>query len=113
MSENYLVQYKNKYYPIKKYIVDLDTMTNTNKKQYLTKEKKWYLKLNQLFREKIERNYESHLEDLEQEFCLIISFEDKTNTKNVHDDVVRELIKNNFAYNDILVSNNIEIFENN
>lgn len=113
MSENYLVQYKNKYYPIKKYTVDLDTMTSANKKQYLTKEKKWYLKLNQLFREKIERKYEGHLEDLEQEFCLIISFEDKTNTKNVHDDVVRELIKNNFTYNDILVENNIEIFENN
>ena len=88
-------------------------MTSANKKQYLTKEKKWYLKLNQLFREKIERKYEGNLEDLEQEFCLIISFEDKTNTKNVHDDVVRELIKNNFTYNDILVENNIEIFENN
>lgn len=109
MSENYLVQYKNKYYPVKKYIIDLDTMTNSNKNKYLTKNKKWYLKLNQLFREKIEREFESHLEDLEQEFCLIISFEDKTNVKNVHDDVVKELIKNNFVYNDILVENNIEI----
>lgn len=113
MSENYLIQYKNKYYPIKKYIIDLDTMTNANKVKYLTKDKKWYLKMTQLFREKIEREYEKHLEDLEQQFCLIMSFEDKSNSKNVHDDVVKKLIKSNFTYGNIVVENNVSVFENN
>ena len=111
MSENYLIQYKNKYYPIKKYIVDLNKMTNANKSKFLTKDKKWYLKLSQLFREKIEREYGSHLEDLVQEFCLIISFEDITNQKNVHDSVINKLIKNNFIYSDIIVRNDVSIYE--
>ena len=111
MRESYLIQYKNKYYPVKKYIVDLKKMTRTNKERYLSKDKKWYLKISQLFREKIEREFEDHLDDLEQEFCLIISFEDSTNTKNIHDNVIEKLRRNNFVYSDIIVKNDVKIHD--
>ena len=111
MNEKYLIQYKNKYYPVKKFIVDLDKITSANKNKFLRRDRKWYLKLSQLYREKIEREYEGHLEELEQDFCLIISFEDNINKKNIHDGVIQKLIKNNFVYQDIVVRNDISIHE--
>ena len=49
-----LVKYGKKFHPTKKYAVDLSDVTPSNKKRYLGKDRKWYLKIEGLFRDFIE-----------------------------------------------------------
>ncbi|WP_197205613.1 S8 family peptidase [Cytobacillus firmus] len=109
LKERLLIQYGDKYYPVKKYAVDLSEMTEANQLKYTTKDKKWYLFLKGLFRDHIETKAQLEETDLSQDFCLMVTIKDPTGTKPVYDQVNQKLDEYNFWHNNIKLSNEVNV----
>jgi len=104
-----LVKYGKKYHPVKKYAVDLVDMTPSNKDKYLPAERKWYLKIEGLFRDFIERDAVKKDYHLSQEYCMILTIRDPKKTAPVYDEVSQQLTEKNFIHYDVRVRNNIQV----
>lgn len=109
LTEKMLIQYKDKFYPVKKYAVDLSDMTPANQTKYLTKDKKWYLILESLFRDHTETKAKLEDKDISQEFCLIVTIKDPTGTKPVYDQASQKLDEYNFWHSNIKIKTDISI----
>lgn len=108
-SEKVLLQYGDKYYPNKKFAVDLSELTQGKKEKFLLSPKKWYLKVEGLYREFIENQAELDRMDLSQDFCIIITFRDPKREKNIYDEVSQLLDSNNFIHRNIRIRQDIDI----
>jgi hypothetical protein len=108
-SEKILVQYGNKYYPNKKYSVDLNELTPTNRDKFLKQPKSWCLKLEGVYRDFIESRAESERMGLSQDFCVVITIKDPSQTKFIYDEVTQLLESNNFIHRNIKVRQDIDI----
>ncbi|KJR47343.1 putative serine protease [Desulfosporosinus sp. I2] len=95
LSEKTLIQYGDKYYPNKKYAVDLSQATVANKENHLESPKKWYLKIEGVYRKYIEELAITEKKDLEQEFCLVITIRDPNGKKDVYTETTQLLDVNN------------------
>jgi len=104
-----LIQYGDKYYPVKKYAVDLSELTDSNKQNYLTEDKNWYLYVRGLFRNHIERKALEESVQLSQELCLILTIRDPSGKANVYDEVTQKLDEYNFWHSNIKVSSDVNI----
>lgn len=109
LKERLLIQYADKYYPVKKYAVDLSELTESNRLNYLTPDKHWYLYIRGLFRDHIERKAFLNSIQLSQEFCLIMTIRDPVGKANVYDEVTQKLDQFNFLHNNIKLSGDINI----
>lgn len=109
LKERLLIQYGDKYYPVKKYAVNLAEISDSNKLKYLTKDKKWYLLMKGLFREHIETKAQLESSNLSQEFCLVVTIRDPSGTKPVYDQVTQKLDEYNFWHNNIKLQSEIEL----
>ena len=109
LKERMLIQYGDKYYPVKKYAVDTSELTDGNKLKYTTADKKWYLTIDNTYRSSIEDKAAIENRELSQEFCLIITIKDPTNTCNVYNGITQKLNEYNFWHNNIKISDNIKI----
>lgn len=109
LKERLLIQYGDKYYPVKKFAVDLSEMTDSNRMKYLTKDKRWFLYLKGLFRDHIESKSQQEGTIPSQEFCLIVTIKDPTGTKPVYDEVNQKLNEYNFWHNNIKLHADISI----
>lgn len=109
LKERLLIQYGDKYYPVKKYALDLSEMTESNKFKYLNKDKNWYLFLRGFFRDHIETRAQIEEFNLSQEFCLMITIKDPTGKKPVYDQVTQKLDEYNFWHNNIKLNSEVEI----
>jgi hypothetical protein len=107
-QERLLIQYADKYYPVKKYAVDLSEMTDTNKRKYVTANKKWNLKLSGLYRSFSEQQA-VHSRQLSQDFCLLITIKDPTETLNVYDETIQKLEAYNFWHSSINLYSQVNI----
>jgi hypothetical protein len=105
--ERLLIQFADKYYPIKKYAVDLSEMTDANKR-YITENKNWYLKLRGFY-----RRYTEHKAELigkpQQDFCLIITIKDPTGKLNVYNETIQKLDAFQFWHNSLSISSRITV----
>ena len=63
-----LVKYGKKFHPVKKYAVDLADMTPSNKQRHLGGHRKWYLKIEGLYRDFIEQDARIRNYQLSQEY---------------------------------------------
>ncbi|WP_214846090.1 S8 family peptidase [Exiguobacterium sp. S90] len=108
-SEKVLVQYGKKYYPNKKYSVNLNEITPTNKEKFLNGSKKWCLKIEGVYRDFIENKAEIENIALSQDFCVIITIKDPSQTKLIYDEVTQLLESNNFIHRNITVKQDIDI----
>lgn len=113
LSERMLIQYGDKFYPVKKYAVDLSEMTPGNKEKHLKGDKLWYLKLEGLYRDFIEKKSLRDSLELSQEFCAIITIKDPLKNCQVYNEVTRLLDVNNFWHNNIKLHQEIGIRVNN
>jgi hypothetical protein len=102
------IKYADKYYPIKKYAVDLSEMTDSNKQKYVTANKKWNLQLTGLYRHFSEQKA-IHTEVLSQDFCLLITIKDPSGTLNVYDETIQKLDAYNFWHNSINLYSQIKV----
>lgn len=109
LKERLLIQYKDKYYPVKKFAVDLSEMTESNKIKYLDKDKKWFLCLKSIFRDHIIMKSQQEGITPSHEFCLILTIKDPSETKNVYDSVSQKLDEYNFWHNNIKLHSDITI----
>ncbi|AWK52239.1 hypothetical protein DIC82_15080 [Clostridium beijerinckii] len=113
LSERMLIEYGDKFYPVKKYAVDLSEMTPTNKEKHLKGDKQWFLKMEGLYRDFIEKRSMAESFELSQEFCVIITIKDPAKKCQVYDEVTRLLDINNFWHNNIKLRQDIDITINN
>lgn len=107
--ERNLIKYGDKYQPIKKYAVNLEEMTATNKVNHLTAPKKWYLHVEGFYRDFIVGQAERDGVELSQDFCVIITIRDNKNKHNVYDHSTRLLNKNGFVHSDINIRNRVTV----
>jgi hypothetical protein len=108
LKERMMIKYGDKYYPVKKYAVDLSEMTDGNKVKYLGSDKKWYLKINGLFREHIEKISALNEGIPSQDFCLILTIKDPSGTKLVYDEVTQKLTELNFWHSNIKLHSEVQ-----
>ncbi|MFZ1515371.1 MAG: S8 family peptidase [Saprospiraceae bacterium] len=103
--ERILKSYHQKFLPIKKWVVNLEEMTKGNKEKYLEYPKIWYLKIEGLFRDHIEKI----TDQLNNEFCLIITIKDTKSDNNIYKEIEQELVAKNFMQNDINLRTNVRL----
>lgn len=109
INEHGLIQYRDKYYPVKKYTFSLSNATDSNKEKFLVGNRKWYLYLKGIFRDHIESKMESTGELLSQEFCVVITISDPDKSKMVYDSVAQKLNEFNFVSSNINIKAEIKI----
>ena len=111
-TEKMLVKYGDKFHPNKKYVVDLTELTPGNKQKLMKHPKKWFLKIEGLFRDFVERRSEIENIELAQEFCVLITIKDPLKEKNVYEEVFQKLEEHNFIHQDIIVKTEITVDAN-
>lgn len=97
------MKYGKKYHPVKKYAVDLADMTPSNKDKYLPGGRKWYLKIEGLYRDFIERDSVKKDYRLSQEYCMILTIRDSKHSAPVYDEVSQQLTEKNFIHYNVQV----------
>ena len=108
-SERMLVDYGDKFQPIKKWSVDLEELTQGKKEDHLKAPKSWYLKIEGLYRQFIEDLNESNDEAISQEFCLIITIRDNKHRHEIYDEVTQQLEVNGFVYSSVPVEQHVVV----
>ena len=104
-----LVKYGKKFHPVKKYAVDLAEMKPAPRDKYLMADRKWYLKIEGLYRDFIERDALKRDYQLSQEYCMVLTIRDPLGIAPVYDEVNQQLTIENFAHHDIKVRNIVRI----
>ena len=112
-SERMLLTYGDKFQPVKKWCVDLEEMNSSPKQKYLPSNRKWYLKLEGLFRQFTESKYTRDFETPSQDYCLIITIKDKDKHCPVYDEVTQRLNTFGFVCNDIQITESIHVESDN
>jgi hypothetical protein len=105
--ERLRIEFADKFYPVKKYAVDLSEMTEASK-QHISENKNWYLKLEGLYRSFSEQKA-VHIGKLHQEFCLFITIKDPTETLNVYTETIQKLDAFHFWHSNINLSSQIYV----
>lgn len=106
-----LVKYGKKFHPVKKYAVDLAEMTPAEREKWLPANRKWYLKIEGLFRDFVEKDAAKKDYELSQEFCMILTIRDPLGEAPVYDEVTQQLTQENFVHHDVRVRNIVRIDE--
>ena len=106
-----LVKYGKKFHPVKKYALDLAEMMPSEREKWLPSHRKWFLKIEGLFRDFIEKEAIKKDYQLSQEFCLVLTIKDPLGIAPVYDEVTQLLTQENFIHHDIRVRNEIHISE--
>ena len=104
-----LVKYGKKFHPVKKYAVDLSEMKPAARDKYLSAGRKWYLKIEGLYRDFIERDALKRDYQLSQEYCMVLTIRDPLGVAPVYDEVTQQLSNENFVHHDIRVRNIIQV----
>ena len=106
-KERTLLRYNQKFYPIKKYAVRLDDMTEANKRDCLAGSRQWFMKVEPYYREAIVREADATGAVLEQEFCIILTIKDPTGKAPVYTEVTQQLQEKNFVYSNVQLRNEV------
>ena len=108
LKERLLIKYADKYYPVKKYGVDLYDLSETNKIKYLGAEKRWFLYLRGIFRDFIVNSAALNSNELSQEFCLIVTIKDPSGKRPVYDAVTQKLNEYHFWHSNIKIRGEVQ-----
>lgn len=108
-KERVLLKYKNKFQPVKKWMLDLSELTEASKENYLRAPKQWYMKLVGLFRFYTEKRFEAMNKVPSQEFCLLVTIRDKRKKGTVYNEVTQLLENFGFIHNNIKVKDEVRI----
>lgn len=108
-SERMLVSYGDKFQPVKKWSVNFDEFTETNKEKFLKGPKNWYLKLEGLFRHFTETKSELQKIVPSQEFSLLITIKDTKRKGNIYNEVTQLLNTFSFIHSNVKVKQDVRI----
>lgn len=109
LRERLLIQYGDKYYPVKKYAIDLSELSEANKQHYTIADKCWYLSLRGLFREHTEQKAVLERNTPSQDFCLILTVRDPAESAPIYNDMTQGLDSYNFWHSNIKLTNDIAV----
>lgn len=109
LKERNLIEFGDKYYPVKKFAANLDEVKDSIQKKNLTDDKKWFLYLEGQYRDFIYQEFNQDDSQLSMDYVLAITILDPTNTKDVYNETIRELENHNFQYESIDIENHIDI----
>lgn len=108
-TEKVLIQYGDKYYPNKKYAVDLGELTPGNRDKSLKAPKKWFLKIEGVYRSFIEKQAILKNEELSQPFCVMITIRDPFMKQPVYTNVTQLLNQHSFVHSNIRLRHDIRV----
>lgn len=91
------------------YAIDLSEMTTSNRQRYLRGDRKWYLKIEGLYRDFIEQDARARNYQLSQEYCLLLTIRDPNGKAPVYDEVAQQLDYKNFLHHNIQLRNVVTI----
>ena len=98
---------QHKFSPIKKFHVNLENMTETNKRNALAENRQWALRLKALYREESENSIAR--EDLQFDAYLIMTIRDPKKRGVVYNQTMNQLNERNFIHQSIELRQDIEI----
>jgi len=109
LDEHSLIAYGDKYYPSKKYNIDLSKITDANKDKILHSSRKWFLYLRGIFRDHVVNLYDKTGEALAMKFSLVITISDPSRTKPVYDSVSQKLNEFNFISSTVSIKSEVQV----
>ena len=108
-TERMLVSYGDKYQPVKKWAVNFNEFTESNKEKYLKAPKHWYLKLEGVIRHFTETKCEIQKIVPSQEFCLIITIRDTKKKGNIYNEVTQLLNSFSFIHSNVKIKEEVRV----
>ncbi|WP_441650635.1 S8 family peptidase [Enterococcus faecalis] len=108
-TDRMLIQYGDKYYPVKKFSADLSELKPKLFNSALSSNRSWYLYLEGQYRDFIMKKAKKSKETLSMDYCVIITISDPDRKANVFGGTVQELSANNFRYNSMEIVNEVTI----
>lgn len=108
-TERMLITYGDKYQPVKKWSVNFDEFTESNKEKYLKAPKNWYLKVEGLFRHFTEEKCELQDRTPSQDFCLIITIKDTKKKGYIYNEVTQLLDSFSFIHTNVKIKEEVRI----
>ena len=87
----------------------LKKVQGIKKIDYLSSDKKWFLFLQGVYRDHIERLSQLESFTLSQEFCLILTIRDPFYKEEVYDEVTHKLDEYNFWHSNIKIATDVNI----
>lgn len=112
-TERMLVEYGNKFQPIKKWSVNFDEFTDANKEKFLKGPKNWYLKLEGLYRHFTETKCDLQNVTPSQEFTLIVTIKDTKKKGNIYNEVTQMLDNFSFIHSNVKIREEVVVRVNN
>ncbi|MFE3574428.1 S8 family peptidase [Lysinibacillus sp. NPDC059133] len=110
LKERNLIEFGDKYYPVKKFSADLEEAKDSTHKNYLSKDKKWFLYLEGQYRDFIFQQVNQDDSKLSMDYVLVITISDPKASHDVYSDTIRELENHNFEYSKVNIENYIDIY---
>jgi len=107
--ERILLNYGKKYQPVKKYSVNLNEMTPSNKEHNLRAERKWYAKIIGTYRDFAETLAQQDGEILNQNFTLVVTIRDNKRQHNIYNEVTQLLENRNFLHSNIKLREEVRV----
>lgn len=108
-TERMLVTYGDKFQPIKKWSVNFDEFTESNKEKFLKAPKNWSLKVEGLYRHFIEEKCDLEDRTPSQDFCLVITIKDTKKRGNIYNEVVQMLDNFSFIHSNVKIKEEVRI----
>jgi len=108
-NERMLVTYGDKFQPIKKWCVNFDEFTDSNKEKFLKSPKNWYLKVEGLYRHFTEEKCELEDRTPTQDFCLVITIKDSKKKGYIYNEVTQLLDNFSFIHSNVKIKEEVRI----
>src|SRR5205823_1686779 len=98
---------------VKKWSVNFDEFTPTNKEKFLKGPKNWYLKLEGLYRHFTETKCDLQKVVPSQEFTLIVTIKDTKKKGNIYNEVTQLLDSFSFIHSNVKIREDVVVRVNN
>lgn len=108
-SERSQIQNNGKYWPVKKYAVDLSEMKASSKEKLLKANRKWFLKLDSLYRYHTERKAVLQDSTVQQRYCLVVTVRGDGDNARVNDEMAQYLTNSGFVFNPIEIKSEVRL----
>lgn len=112
LQERLQIQFQDKYYPVKKYAVDLEQLKPSVRRDSAHKDVSWFLFLQGLFRHSTEMQYEILDRPPMQPFVCLVTIRDSRGEAPVYDETMQLLESNHFWHQPVSIRNVVHIDAN-
>lgn len=109
LQERVQIQFQDKYYPVKKYAVDLERLKPSVRRDRAHKDVSWFLFLQGLFRHSTESQLEILGRPPMQPFVCFVTIRDPRGEAPVYDETMQLLESNHFWHQPISIRNIVQV----